>query len=483
MSEQAVLAALLRQEFEFFLRMAFREIGGEGDYQHNWHIDAIAWQLERIRSGDNRRLIVTMPPRHLKSITISTAWVAWMLGHNPALRFICVSYGYELAEKHARDCLRIMETPWYRLAFPKLKLTKRSVLDFETSDGGGRLSTSLGGAMMGRGADIIIIDDPMKADDALSKAARTAAKTWLFNSLMSRLNDQGQGAIVLVMQRLHEDDLAGELITRGQWEELRLAAVAEADERIPISRDRFYQRRTGCALHPARQSLAILSEIRARDSRVFAAQYQQTPVPSQGNFVDPAWLRYYDEPPRTGTMTLSMDTASKEGLTSDYSVGIVALWHQKRYYILDVFRARVDIVKLRAKLFDLCKRYRVERLLIEDAASGMQLIQLLRSQRPSYVVAPIACKLEGDKITRFAAQASRIEAGDIVLPRTAPWLADFIAEIIGFPNARHDDQADALSQLLRHSPRWDDRDLVPAGPIIISIDDCDSAWSKPDYPY
>ena len=121
----------------------------------------------------------------------------------------------------------------------------------------------------------------------------------------------------------------------------------------------------------------------------------------------------------------------------------------------------------------------MEWLLIEDAASGMQLIQLLRSQRPSYVVAPIACKPEGDKVSRFAAQASRIEAGDLVLPRSAPWLADFITEIIGFPNARYKDQADALSQLLRHSPRWDDADSVPAGPIIVSIDDWDGGWAEP----
>jgi predicted phage terminase large subunit-like protein len=160
----------------------------------------------------------------------------------------------------------------------------------------------------------------------------------------------------------------------------------------------------------------------------------------------------------------SWDTASKTGLNSDFSVGITARYHQKRYYVLDVYRERVDFVKLRARLSSLCQRHSVERLLIEDASSGQQLLQMLKHERPHWVPRPIACKPEGDKITRFAAQASRIEAGEVVLPRGAPWLADFIAELVGFPNARHDDQADALAQMLGHSPR--EEFLGLAGPIL-----------------
>jgi predicted phage terminase large subunit-like protein len=464
-SERAAIAAALRLKFDLFLRFAIREIGGDGAYLHNWHIDAIIHELDRVRLGENRRLLVALPPRHLKSITVSTAWVAWMLGHNPALRFITVSYGYELAEKHARDCLRVMESSWYRDAFPRIRLTKKSVLDFQTHDGGGRLSTSLGGVLTGRGANIVIVDDPLKADDALSESAREAAKNWFFGSLMSRLDDQARSAIIVVQQRLHEDDLLGELDRRGGWHLLKLPALALEDERIPIGRDRFYQRRQGHPLHPERQSLAILERIRAEDSHVFAAQYQQTPVPLDGNFVDPAWFRYYDEPPRQGMIVQSWDTASKTGLSSDFSVGITASYHQQRYYILDVCRERVDFVGLRARLSQLCKVHAVDRLLIEDAASGQQLIQILKHERPTWVPRPIGCRPEGDKKSRFAVQASRIEAGEVVLPRTAPWLADFISEIIGFPNARHDDQADALAQMLAHPPR--EEPLEIAFPVIL----------------
>lgn len=164
--------ALLRLDFAFFLRFAFGELGGEGPYSHNWHIDAIIYELERVRSADNRRLIVTMPPRHLKSITISIAWVAWMLGHKPATQFLCVSYGQELADDHARGCLRIIQSKWYREAFPSLKLARRSVSDFSTTAGGGRMSTSVEGVTTGFGADIVIVDDPMKAQDTMSVNAR-----------------------------------------------------------------------------------------------------------------------------------------------------------------------------------------------------------------------------------------------------------------------------------------------------------------------
>lgn len=286
-ADAQALGALLRIEFALFLRFAFQEVGGEGTYAHNWHIDTIIHQLDRIRKGDNRRLIVTMPPRHLKSVTISTAWVAWMLGKNPALRFICVSYGQDLADKHARDCLRIMQSSWYREAFPNVVLTRRTMSDFETSAGGGRMSTSLGGVLTGRGANIIVIDDPMKADEAMHQPAREAAREWLHNSLMSRLDSQEHSSIILVMQRLHQADLAGELIERGGWDELRLSAIATHDARVPVGGDRFYHRRTGCALHPARQLLGILEEIRSRNSLVFAAQYQQEPVPAVGNMIQP----------------------------------------------------------------------------------------------------------------------------------------------------------------------------------------------------
>jgi predicted phage terminase large subunit-like protein len=429
----------------------------------NFHIDAMIHRLQQIEVGDCRRQIITLPPRHLKSV-VMTAWVAWMMGNNPGLRFICASYGQDLADKHARDCIRLMLSPWYQRAFPSLRLVRKAISDFETTRGGYRLSTSVGGVLTGRGAHYIVIDDPMKADDHLNESARKAVIDWFDSSLRWRLESQDLGTIVLVMQRLHEDDLAGFLLSRRGWNELRLPAISPSDELVAIGANRFHQRREGHALHPARQSQAVLEELRAENSDVFAAQFNQSPVPLEGNWVKPAWFGRFEEPPPSGVMILSLDTASKEGLTSDYSVAIVAKYYQKRFYILDVRRARLEFRALQGLVISLCRDYRVGRLLIEDASSGQQLIQMLRPP-PKGVPFPIGCKPEGSKEVRFHAQASRIEGGEVVLPPAAPWLAEFVSEIAAFPGGRFDDQADALAQLLRHGGPIE-QPTITAGPIL-----------------
>lgn len=450
---QRVFNELLCRDFTAFLSKAFPHIQGGDMLAWNWHLDAIAERLTRVRNGTTKRLLVTVPPRSLKSITISVAWVPWMLGQDPRLNFVCVSYSNELSAKLARDCLAIMQSHWYRELFPRtIVSSKRSASgDFETTRGGGRLATSITGTLTGRGGDIILIDDPIKPGDAMSETIRAGVNNWFSTTLASRLNDKQRGAIIVVMQRLHQHDLAGMLLEQGGWDELRLPAIATDDATIPLTRGRVYFRKAGEALHPQREPLVSLEETKARiGSMIFSAQYQQEPVPAQGNFVQPEWMKFYDEPPTKGIIIQSWDTASKDGVTNDYSVGITARYFQRRYYILDVARERLTFGNLRKRLIKLCRQYHPERLLIEDAASGTQLIQMLRENPLPHVPRPIKCRPEGDKISRFAAQASRIESGDVILPRNAPWLAEFLIEIVGFPNARYDDQADALAQLLRH---------------------------------
>ncbi len=493
-SEEEALYAMLRVNFLAFLEWSFYELNGGHRYMPNWHIEAIVHQLDRIQDGDLRRLIVTMPPRHLKSITVSTAWVAWMLGNNPATRFMCLSYGLELAEKPAADCLRLMTSDWYRKTFPDVRLTRKAVLNIETSAGGGRLTTSLGGAITGLGAEIIILDDPTKADDAMSETMRESAMNTLRNTIMQRSNDPERGVFILVMQRLHQSDLAGELIAKGGWHELRLAAIATHDELIPLRAGKFYQRRAGHALHPERQSLKFLLEKRAEDSYVFAAQFQQDPVAPIGSFVHADWFKTYDDPPRTGTVMQSWDTAVKKAVRNDWSVGITAIFYQGRYYVLDVFRARVSFSELIAEVRASCIRHKVERLLIEDASSGQQLITQLQDEPMPGVPFPKAIKPLEEKTARFEAQASKIETGCVVLPRAAPWLADFVGEVVSFPGGRFNDQADALAQLLGNPPpHW--APPTNAAPELITIDpdvidpshgrlsyddDDDDPWALPD---
>lgn len=474
---EAFLRALLRRDFCSFLRKAYPYISGGEEMMWNWHLEAIAYELERVARGDNLRLLVTLPPRNGKSKTITVIWIAWMLGQNPRQNFVCVSYSNELSGKLARDCLTIMQAPWYHEVFPNTIISaKRSAAtDFETTAGGGRLATSVTGTLTGRGGDIIILDDVIKPEEANSETTRNFVNGWYQSTLASRLNDKASGAIIAVMQRLHQHDVAGMLIESREWHQLKLPAIAIEDQEILLPRGRVHHRRIGDVLHPAREPLHVLEELKASmGSIAFAAQYQQEPVPIAGNFVDRGWFRYYDEPPDRGLIVQSWDTASKTGVSNDFSVGITARYYQQRYYILDVYRERVDFVRLRARLSQLCQSYKVDRLLIEDAASGQQLIQMLKHERPNWVPRPIACKPEGDKITRFAAQASRIEGGEVVLPRQAPWLADFITEVIGVPNSRYDDQADALAQMLAHAPRGETLGL--AGPIFWPDQHEETGW-------
>lgn len=452
--EEKLLNAILRTEFASFLIKTFMEISGCDRFLRNWHIEAIAWQLDRIRRGDNTRLIVTMPPRYLKSIAISVAWPAWMLGHNPQLRFVCVSYSGDLAAKHANDCRSVMQTDWYQRLFPKTRLQQGSMaeMDFGTTQGGGRLSTSVGGTLTGRGGDIIVIDDPIKPDDAHSETTRKNVLTWFSNTLVSRLNNKQTGSIVLIMQRLHEEDLAGHLLEAGGWHHLSLPAIAEEDLEIAIGDGKIKLFREGDVLHPRRESREQLEQLRqSMGTAIFSAQYQQSPVPAEGLHIKRDWLRSYRTSPEKTAgdrIVQSWDTASKDGVFNDYSVCITVLIRKREIYVLDVYRAKLQFPELKRQVEVRARKWQATVLLIEDAASGQQLIQILRREEPHGVPRPIARKPEGDKVTRFAAQSHRIEAGALILPESAPWLGDLERELLGFPNLRHDDQVDALTQLL-----------------------------------
>lgn len=459
---RAVLNSLLREDFCAFLRKAAPYIMGGSPLMWNWHLDAIAYELERIRCGHNRFLIVNLPPRNLKSIAVSVAWVAWMLGRDPRLSFLCVSYSGELAAKLARLCRAIMMSGWYRELFPRTIIsdTRSATHDFETSAGGGRFATSPTGTLTGRGGDIIIIDDPIKPEEALSDTTRMFVNDWFSSTLASRLNDKNKGAIILVMQRLHEEDLAGMLLEQGDWAHLTLPAVATASDIIRLTRGRVHRRTEGDILHPEREGQAALDAMkRTMGSMPFSAQYQQEPVPETGNMLQRTWLKTYTagQLPAQGQIVQSWDTASKDAIHNDWSVCITARIVNDTAYIIDVFRKKLEFPALRREAIRLARLHGAQVLLIEDAASGTQLIQTLRAEAASGVPRPIACKSEGDKRSRFSGITSLVEAGQLLLPYEAPWLATFQHEILAFPSGRHDDQADALAQLLiwmRNRPRF-----------------------------
>ena len=451
----AFLQALMRNDFRAFLRKAFPSIRGGLPLAWNWHLDAIACQLGRIENGDNRHLLVTMPPRNLKSITISVAWVAWMLGRDPRRSFVCVSYSNELSAKLARDCLTLMQTHWYRELFPHTMISPRrsAISDFETTAGGGRLATSLTGTLTGRGGDIVVIDDPIKPEEANSETTRNNANEWFRSTLASRLDDKGAGAVVVVMQRLHQFDLAGMLIEAGGWHELSLPAIAIADEIIPLCGGQAHIRQPGDILHPERESREVLDGQRLLMGPInFDAQYQQQPVPADGNIIKADWLKTteaaFDPAKEPGQIIQSWDTASKENPTSDWSSCVTVHEWRGTVRVLDVFRARLAFPELETAYIELAGRYRPSTILVEDAASGTQLIASIRAKHLPQVPLPVPRKPEADKVSRVIGMSGQIAAGQLLLPTDAPWLGAFRAELLGFPQVRHDDQVDALSQLM-----------------------------------
>ena len=241
--------AELRADFYSFLVRCFAELNPRASFLPNWHIEVMAAKLQAAMQGRSKRLIITVPPRHLKSLAASTALPAWWLGHDPSAAIINVTYGQELSDKFARDCRSIMISPWYAALFPTRLATARSALhELVTTKSGFRMATSVGGVLTGRGADVIIIDDPLKPGDAVSEARRNSTNEWYDGTLYSRLNDKAEGTIIIIMQRLHEDDLVGHVLAQEGWDLVSFPAIADADEEHVVNTvlgQRRFTRRAG----------------------------------------------------------------------------------------------------------------------------------------------------------------------------------------------------------------------------------------------
>jgi len=457
--------AITRLDFATFIERVFFELNATTPYLDNFHIHVIAAELEAMRRGETRRLIVNVPPRNLKSIIASVAYPAWLLGHDPTTKLICVCYGQDLSDNLARMCRQVMQSHWYRRLFPKTRLSpeRLAVNAFETTLGGYRIATSVGGVITGLGADYILLDDPMKPQEAFSDAERNAANLWYRHTLITRLNDKRTGRIVIVMQRLHEDDMVGHVLQLEPWKVIALSAVAPANESYVV-RTTFgtstYQRREGAALHPEREPLSVLEGYRQTlGPEFYSAQFLQAPVPPGGNIVKIDKFQRFDlnVPPPFEQIILSWDTASKATELSGYSVCTVWGTWKKKIYLIDVIRARMLYPELRDVALALTRgKYRGHRrpdvILIEEKASGESLIQDLKRENIHTI---LAVNPTSDKVTRMNDQTAVIADGCVFIPSEAPWLAEYLQELIAFPKGRYSDQVDSTSQALKwfnHQP-------------------------------
>jgi predicted phage terminase large subunit-like protein len=451
-SRRALLDAILRSDLNAFVQGTFPIVSGGDAFMPNWHIQAITYALTQVMRGEIKHLIITVPPRSLKSICASVAFPVFVLGRDPTRRILCVSYSAALASKHANDRRAVMRSSFYQRQFPgtRISAAKDTELETMTTARGYCYATSVGGTLTGRGGNLIIIDDPMKPQDAQSELARANEKQWFGNTLLTRLDNKADDAIVVVMQRLHMDDLVGHLLEQGGWTVLNLPAIAETEEFVPIGPGKFHHRKPGDLLHPAREPAAELEKLKySMGSAEFSAQYQQQPVPPGGNLIKWDWFPIYDEPPwrDAGDHTIiSWDTAMSAGELSDYSACVVLHVKGETVYVLDVIRERLEYPDLRRKVMEVHSRWKnyanSYALLMEDKGSGMSLIQDLKRDG----IRAISVKPKADKVIRMNAHTARIEAGCVRLPRHAGWLDEFRRELMLFPAGKHDDQVDALSQ-------------------------------------
>ena len=231
--ESEFLKRAYKANLSLFIQRAFSDVGN-GTYHHNWHVDAIAEYLTACYRRDIKRLIINMPPRSMKSISVTVAFPAWLLGQNPKLEVMAASYSQDLSEDHSVLCRKLVQTDWYKTVFPKTKLEECLKAKFTTTEGGARRATSLGGTSTGKGANFLILDDPLNPLQASSETERKNALNFIQQTWPSRLNDKKADVSIVVMQRLHENDPTGYLLAQGGYEHLCLPAINDRTRTITM---------------------------------------------------------------------------------------------------------------------------------------------------------------------------------------------------------------------------------------------------------
>jgi len=441
---QLVLQALLATNLTSFTEFAFGVVRPGVPFKTNWHLEAMTHKLSQVASGEIQRLTITVPPRMMKSLCASVALPAWFLGRNPAERVVVVSYSDFLARTHANDFRLLVKDPIYQATFPDMRLARDTDREIVTTKRGKRFATSIDGTLTGLGGNLIVIDDPLNLADAMSEAVRAKVIEWYRSSLLSRADDKKDARIVLVTQRVHQNDLAGYLQEQGGFEVLNMPAIAQRDETYYLGDGRIYERKKGEILHPEREPAHVLAELQREMGPIaFSAQYQQSPIPPGGTIIKRKWLTTYDDIRYQpgDRIIISWDIALSEAETGDYSACVVLLRRKEVYYVLEVVRGKFPFEKLKEKVMEVKRRYASPTLLIEDSPISRGLIQSLREKSINVTV----YKPDTDKRARVIAQTDLFAGGSVRLPKHAAWLEEFIAELLAFPG-RHDDQVDALTQ-------------------------------------
>lgn len=458
-SDYETLTRLQRTNFRAFVRGVFVELHGpQIRFVNNWHIDAFCFRLEEMAAGQLLRCLATMPPRHLKSICGSVAFPAWMLGQNPRMKVILASYGHELADKNVADLRVVLNSPFYRRVFPHIVLASQNAKEVYTTLSGSIKAVSVGGAATGLGADLIVVDDLIKVQEASSQIKRETTRRFYFDTLTTRLNNPATGRILAIQQRTHQDDLAARMLATERFVHLNFPAIAEKDEIIQIGKDRFHHRKKGDLLSPTTHPQTVLDDIKREAGPVtFATQYQQNPVPEGGNRID--W-RHWGTLDRSYPIdhyqfrVQSWDTACTDLPDSAYSACTTWGYREGNWHLLDVYRERLNYGPLKQAIISRMRRFRADRVIIENKATGVPLLSEFRREL-GLSGTVIGYDPKVDKEIRLEAQVARLEHGNFFLPAEAPWLDMFREECLAAPNGQYCDMVDSFVQFFDwvHGPR------------------------------
>lgn len=449
---QLELADAAREDFGRFVRMAWSRVEPARPFVPNRATDAIVEHLQAVGDGVIRRLLIAVSPGIGKSTLASVLFPAWMWSRRPAWRSIFASYASGLAIRDSLRTRRLVEDDWYQSLFARgwtLRTDQNRNDDFENTESGRRVAVGIDGQLTGTRCNHATIDDSLNAIDASSKAARDRANLWFDTALPSRFDRWEEATRIVIQQRLHEDDLIGHLLAKGGYEALILPSLFDSKRRCVTSIWRDPRTEDGEVLAPEIHSAAFLSELkRDMGSYAFAGQYEQAPAPDEGGMFQRGWWRRYDEiPTNLERLTISVDATFGSETGSRVAVLVGGREHKNgpQRFILDADVRHMGYGETVRSIRQMRERWPdVSRVLIEKKANGAAVIEQL--EREMTGVVPVEPK--GGKESRASAIQSMVEAGNVYLPRFAPWADDFILELATFPNATRDDQVDALSQLL-----------------------------------
>jgi predicted phage terminase large subunit-like protein len=435
-------------DFLFFIRYVFENYYGV-KWIHNWHHDEIIKLIYAIERREIANAVINIPPRYGKTELIVILWICWTMIRNPRANFLHASYSVDLALKNSSMIRDILKSPAIQKHWAvKMRDSSDSKGLWLTEEGGGMRSDAAAGSMTGFGAGMtsweegdpfdgaIILDDPLKPKDSNSEAVRDSVNSRLSGTIHSRKN-HSKVPIIIVMQRLHEDDPSAVALRGGVMGEeffnLKLPAL------LP----------NGKALWPWKYNVAALQRMNAASPMDFAGQYQQEPAPLDGDVFKRDWFLRYNSlplPPQRTRIVHSWDTAYKADQHNDPTAGTVWYSTKSQHYLAECVNKRMEYPDIRKTILAMAERDNPDAILIEDKASGQSLIQELRNNTSLPI---IAIKPDGDKVTRARTITPMFEGQRVVLPQDAPWLPDYERQMLLFPNGKNDDMVDSTSQFLR----------------------------------